>query len=580
MFNKSDNYAYFSKNASSDIKTNERFKEKLDFLSFSQIRRESVRSLLEIYQQHRTYILDNFYDRLLMIDEFKDIIHKHSTVERLKKTFDMHFTSLFTDELDLDYVFKRRKIAYTHANIGVLPNWMISAYTLINQLIIPFIVKKYSRKPKQMMDILLSYDSLITIDQQIIVETYIEIQAGSVINGLGKIIQYNVELDQIKNLIDFQNVQQQDIITTNDAMLNLEASIQEVSTSVKMISENTQASLKDLNADLDSLHQVTTILESIDLSQAQVKDDVVELVDHVNSVANVMTLIRGIADQTNLLALNASIEAARAGDAGKGFSIVAEEVRKLADTTSESVQNVSGNVQGLLSITKRIHQQTEETTEKLHDGVRNAQHISLTLSELNNKLQQQGEKFNDIAQTTMSQTELSKEVARLNAELAENTQFSKEITFETGAAIYKLSEMIDSYRVNTIAKNFIISQEDTIELTITDHLLWRWKIYNMLLNFETMTEQDIGSPKDSRLNEWYQGMGSLLLGQEKAFIEIAPLHNQIYTLAKHAVRAHNSGQHEQAEEILIDISKTSQEVIERLQILKNKILESKSKYEK
>ena len=185
---KLNDYEYFSKSSTSDISTNERFKEKLDFLALSKIRRESVSSLLKLYQDNREYILDNFYDRLLMIDEFREIIEQRSAVERLKKTFDLHFISLFTDELNLEYVFKRRKIAYTHAQIGVLPNWMISGYTLINQLIIPIIVKEYSRKPKQLLDLLLSYDSLVTIDQQIIVETYIEIQAGSIVNGLAKLL--------------------------------------------------------------------------------------------------------------------------------------------------------------------------------------------------------------------------------------------------------------------------------------------------------------------------------------------------------------------------------------------------------
>jgi len=185
---KLNDYEYFSKSSTSDINTNERFKEKLDFLALSQIRRESVSSLLKLYQDNHEYILNNFYDRLLMIDEFREIIEQRSAVERLKKTFDHHFISLFTDELNLEYVFKRRKIAYTHAQIGVLPNWMISAYTLINQLIIPIIVKEYTRKPKQLLDLLLAYDSLVTIDQQIIVETYIEIQAGSIVNGLAKLL--------------------------------------------------------------------------------------------------------------------------------------------------------------------------------------------------------------------------------------------------------------------------------------------------------------------------------------------------------------------------------------------------------
>ena len=88
------------------------------------------------------------------------MIQKHSNVERLKKIFDEYFIGLFQDELNLQYVFKRRKIAQTHAQIGVLPNWMLSAYTLINQLFIPIITKTYYKNPTKLLDTLLAYDSL------------------------------------------------------------------------------------------------------------------------------------------------------------------------------------------------------------------------------------------------------------------------------------------------------------------------------------------------------------------------------------------------------------------------------------
>ncbi|MFP3916495.1 protoglobin domain-containing protein [Lysinibacillus telephonicus] len=206
------NYEYFSQSQISDIETNERFKEKLDFLALTKIRRDSVRSLHKLYNENKEYILDMFYKRLLEIPELNYIITTYSSVERLKVSLDRHFVSLFEDELSIEYVFKRRKIAYTHAQIGVLPNWMISAYTLINQLFIPLIIKSFSKNERTMMDILLTYDSLVTIDIQIIVETYIEIQGGSVVNGLGEIIKYNTQLEQIKELVQFQEVQQQEVI--------------------------------------------------------------------------------------------------------------------------------------------------------------------------------------------------------------------------------------------------------------------------------------------------------------------------------------------------------------------------------
>ena len=112
-----------------------------------------------------------------------------------------------------------------------------------------------------------------------------------------------------------------------------------------------QVYLTELNSDLAALQQVAEILKNTDEGQQAVRQNVSNLVDRVNSVSKVMSLIQGIADQTNLLALNASIEAARAGEAGKGFAVVAEEVRKLADDTKRSVQSIDTDIKALLHIT-------------------------------------------------------------------------------------------------------------------------------------------------------------------------------------------------------------------------------------
>ncbi|MFW7186477.1 methyl-accepting chemotaxis protein [Lysinibacillus sp. BNK-21] len=571
-------YDYFSATKNSDIETNERFKEKLDFLALSRIRRESVGFLRKIYENNRQHILDNFYARLLEIPEFNQVINTHSTVERLKGLFDTHFISLFDDELDLDYVFKRRKIAYVHARIGVLPNWMISAYTLINQLIIPLIVKELSRDEEKMLDVLLSYDSLVTIDQQIILETYIEIQAGSVVNGLGEIITYNTQLDTIKELIEFQEIQQQEIVAADQLMHELDESIEEIAASVGDISDQTKHAFKKLNQDLESLQQVSSILQTTDEGHKSMQEDIRRLVERVNSVAKLMELIKKIADQTNLLALNASIEAARAGEAGKGFAVVAEEVRKLADDTSTSVKSIHTDIQELLHITHNISSLTTQFSQDLHQGVTDTLYISQTLAELNKNLQQQGARFEEIATTTKVQAQSATTISERNHTITESMQKSKVIVFDMGSAIYKLSKMIDGYRSTTISKNFIISQEDIIELAITDHLLWRWKIYNLLLGFETMTEQDVGSPKESRLGEWYYGTGKKLLGDERVYAELEQPFIHVHDIAKKAVREYNVGNKTGAEKYLKEITDESYVVIEKLKELKEILLSEKKQY--
>ena len=582
MFGKSkiDNYEYFGEVEQSDIQANERFKEKLDFLALSTVRRQSVSLLNQIYSDNRNDILDNFYTRLLSIPEFKKIIVDNTSVERLKVTFDRHFTSLFQDELNIEYVFKRRRIAYTHARIGVLPNWMISAYTLINQLIIPLIAKHCGRDYKKLLDTLLAYDSLVTLDLQIIVETYIEIQGGSVVNGLGEIIKYNTQLDQIKELIQFQEVQHNDVKLASDLMLELDSSIEEIAASVGDISTHTQASLTELNNDLTSLQQVSTILQNTDNGQQAVRQNVANLVDRVHSVSKVMELIQGIADQTNLLALNASIEAARAGEAGKGFAVVAEEVRKLADDTKRSVQSIDSDIKELLHITGNIDSLTKQSTEELHVGVSDVIQITKTLSELNTTLQTQGARFEEIASTTRHQAESASEISERNRSMTESTIRSQEIAFDTGSAIYSLSKMIDSYRSETISKNFIISQEDIIEVAITDHLLWRWKIYNLLLGFEEISSLNLDAPRDSNLGQWYYGKGRELLSEEKDYRELEAPFLKVYDIAKKAVNAYTAGEKALAEKYLEELTETSKIVIDKLQRLQEILINSKAKFMK
>lgn len=573
------NYDYFSKLSDSDIHANERFKEKLDFLALNQVRRKSVSVLNQIYHDNRQDILNKFYERLMHIPEFKQIITDNSSVERLKVTFDRHFTSVFSDELNIEYVFKRRKIAYTHARVGVLPNWMISAYTLINQLIFPLIAKHCANDLEQMLDTLLAYDTLVTLDLQIIVETYIEIQGGSVVNGLGEIIKYNTQLDQIKELIEFQEVQHEDVKQAGDLMLELDSSIEEIAASIGDISVHTQASLNELNHDLSSLEQVATILKNTDEGQHTVRGNVADLVERANSVSKVMALIQGIADQTNLLALNASIEAARAGESGKGFAVVAEEVRKLADDTKRSVQSINDDIRQLLSITENIDDLTRKSTDELHVGVTDVIQITKTLSELNQSLQMQGARFEEIASTTRHQAESAAEIADRNRSIMESALRSKEISHDTGSAIYTLSKMIDEYRSSTISKNFIISQEDIIELAITDHLLWRWKIYNLLLGFEDIANLNLDSPRDSNLGQWYYGKGRELLSDEKDYKELEAPFLRVYDIARKAVQAYVVGDRVLAEKHLDELTETSNIVIEKLQALQNILIHSKEKYE-
>lgn len=277
-------------------------------------------------------VVDELYDRINRQPALAAIITAHSTIERLKGTQTWYFQSMASGLIDQEYVDRRLFIGTLHSRIGLTTDWYLGTYMLYLD-----IATKYFKleAPGHWMQLVFTLTKMFNFDSQLVLEAY-----------------ENAEQEYVQRMAD----ERQHIITS------ISAAVQQLASMMIELNDSTKAVAKaaSYTADLQEGAQ-----QRVDSLHSRIED-----------IHMMGTVIRDVSDQTNLLGFNAAIEAARAGEAGRGFQIVADEIRKLADSSKTSSRTIQVKLKEIGDLLGEVKSGTNETAKLAREQAANSQELA------------------------------------------------------------------------------------------------------------------------------------------------------------------------------------------------------------
>ncbi|WP_295436486.1 methyl-accepting chemotaxis protein [uncultured Thiodictyon sp.] len=194
----------------------------------------------------------------------------------------------------------------------------------------------------------------------------------------------------------------------------------------------------------DSNHKSTQMMSSMDaigLSTRQTAERIKALNDKMDDINEAVATISMVADQTTLLSLNASIEANKAGEMGKGFSVVAQEIRRLSDRSIDSAGNISGMVRDIQRATESSALAMDKSSEEIHHGVALVGETSQALVAINAAMDRIQEQMTMILESVRAQADAARMVQTTSTEMLSSANMVAKAASQTRSVTYELNAM-------------------------------------------------------------------------------------------------------------------------------------------
>ncbi|MBY0020542.1 globin-coupled sensor protein [Paenibacillus polymyxa] len=273
-----------------------------------------------LFQSIVNEVVDRFYEHVEKVPHLMSIISKWSNIERLKQTQREYWLSLADGKIDDQFIEHRLFVGQVHSRIGLSSDYYLGTYIAYLDIAVDILKRSGI---EDWYSIVHALSKMFNLDSQLVLEAYQEKEK---------------EKEQVNELADEQT---------------------QMLTVVSRIAQNLTGMIAELRENTDNIAESACNTAS---SQEHTEELVLQLSDEIKHIEQMSSTIRELSDQTHLLGLNAAIEAAHAQEAGRGFQVVAQEVRKLASNSKQAQEQIQRKVLDIARMLDSVQSETAATT--------------------------------------------------------------------------------------------------------------------------------------------------------------------------------------------------------------------------